>query len=148
MPNKLIELEGIIKWAKLFEHNKDTNEDFHGEGGAYTVNLVMEQDQLDKLSEAGSRLKPKITDDGVEVKFKRKHKHPIDDLGGTPKVVDADGNAWNPEVTIGNGSKGTLAVDVYDTKMGKGTRLRAVQVTDLEEFESDNKESGLPEWLK
>ena len=38
---------------------------------------------------------------------------------------------------IGNGSVGVVYVDVYDTKMGVGSRLNGVQVIDHVVFESD-----------
>ena len=108
MANKVVELEGIAMWSKVFPHNRDMNEDFHGPEGAYTIDLVLEQDQLNKLSEAGSRLKPKVSEEGIVVKFKRKHAHKIEDLGGAPKVVDAEGEPWDSSTLIGNGSRGPI----------------------------------------
>lgn len=142
MSTQLIELEGIASWAKVFENNRDTNEDFHGEGGAYTIDVQLEKEELDKLTNSGSRLKPKLTDDGISIRFKRKHIHPagIEELGGPPKVVDAEKNLFSG--LIGNGSKVKVYVSVYDTKMGKGTRLEGLQVTDLVEFEGEGGEGG------
>lgn len=137
MASTIIELEGTAMWAKLFERNKDTNEDYHGPGGAYTVDMVLESDQLKKLSSAGSRLKPRVTDEGMVVKLKRKHDHKVADFGGAPVVKDAEGEVWDDSVSIGNGSKIKAAVSIYDTKMGKGTRLVGIQVLDLEEYEGD-----------
>lgn len=141
----VLELEGIANWAKVFEFNRDKNEDFHGEGGAYTIDMVFEQDELNKLSESGSRLKPKVTDDGIVIRFKRKHLHPagIEEFGGPPRVVDAEGELFPADTLIGNGSRVKLAVSVYDTKMGKGTRLEAIKVLDLVEYESENKPQGI-----
>lgn len=148
MASKQVVVEGTLMWAKLFERNKDTNEDFHGEGGAYTVDVILDKEELDKVTESGSRLKPKITDEGIVIKFKRKHNHKIEELGGAPQVVDAEKEEWNDEVSIGNGSKGKVAFTVYDTKMGKGTRLDAVQVTELVEYEGDSDEDGEPKAKK
>lgn len=142
MATQLLELEGIGNWVKVFENNKDNNEDFHGPGGAYTLDLVLGQEELDKLTESGSRLKPKLTDDGIAIRFKRKHVHPagITELGGPPRVADDTGTKWDPNVIIGNGSKLKVFVSVYDTKLGKGTRLEAVQVMELAEYERDDSE--------
>jgi len=142
MAAELLELEGIANWAKVYEENRDTNEDFHGEGGAYTVDVLLEKEELDKLTKSGSRLKPKIVDDGISIRFKRKHIHPagIEDLGGPPKVVGPDKEPI--DCLIGNGSKVKVYVSVYDTKMGKGTRLEGMQVTDLIEYESEGGEGG------
>lgn len=131
-------VSGTAYWAKVFDHNKDTNVDFHGEGGAYTIQVVLDKENLDSFSASGSRLKPKLGEDGISIQFKRKAIHPsIPELGGAPQVVDADGNEWDPSVAIGNGSEVTVAFDVYDTKMGKGTRLTGIKVDNLVEFESE-----------
>lgn len=143
MSTELIELEGTLYWAKLFERNKDPNEDFHGPGGGYTVNVVLEKDQLDKLTKSGSRLKPSMVDEGISIKFRRKHTHSIPEFGGPPRVADADKNLWDESVNIGNGSKGKVYVSVYETKMGKGTRLEGVQVTELVEYESSSEGGGI-----
>jgi len=153
MVTKVIELEGIADWPKLFESNRDTNEDFHGPGGAYTINLQLEQDQLDILSKSGSRLKPKITEKGLEIKLRRKHTNATyPNLGGPPKLVDAEGNPWDTSVFIGSGSRVKCVAEVYETKIGKGTRLLGVQVLDLVAYEGDEEGSSdtknLPDWLK
>ena len=130
-------VEGIAMYPKLFENNRDMHEGFYGEcGGAYTVDVILDKENLDAVSASGSRLKPRITDDGLSIKFKRKHEHPsVKALGGPPVVKDANGELWPDNVYIGNGSKVKIAFEVYDTKMGKGTRLMGVQVLDLVEYE-------------
>lgn len=142
---KLIELEGTARWAKVFEFNKDKNEDYHGEGGAYTIDMLLEKEELDKLSESGSRLSPKVAEDGIVIRFKRKHVHPggIEAFGGAPRVVLEGGEDFPADTLIGNDSRVRVYVTVYDTKMGKGTRLEAVEVLELVEYESENKPSGL-----
>ena len=139
MTAQLVELEGTLNWAKVFSFNKDTNEDYHGPGGAYTVDVLLEKDQLDKLTKSGSRLKPKVTDDGIAIRFKRKHINAagIEEFGGPPKVVDAEKELWPEGVLIGNGSKGKVYISVYETKLGKGTRLEGIQVTDHVQFEGE-----------
>jgi hypothetical protein len=141
MASETIYLKGKGKWAKLFEQNKDNNEDFHGPGGAYTLVLYLDKEELDKFAATGSRVSPKTDEDGVFLRLKRKHNHPsIEALGGPPQVVDADKNAWDPGVPIGNGSELEVAVTVYDTRMGKGTRLEGVRV--LEHVELPPLENG------
>lgn len=145
MSAELVEVEGTLYWAKLFDRNKDRNEDFHGPGGAYTVDVVLEKKELDKLTKSGSRLKPKMVEEGIAIRFKRKHIHPtgIEELGGPPRVADKDKNLWDDGVNIGNGSKAKVYFSVYDTKMGKGTRLEGVQVTDLVEYEAPEGSGGV-----
>ena len=150
MATKLYCVKGKLRWAKVFPFNKDMNEDYHGPGGAYTVEVLLEPDQMKVFQDTGSRLRPKVTEDGLTVTFKRKHDNPIaPDLGGPPRVVDAEGNDWSgggdgPSL-IGNDSEGEVWFDVYDTKLGKGTRLRAVKVLELVEFEgTSSSENQLP----
>jgi hypothetical protein len=133
-----LKISGTIMWAKVFERNRDQGE-FHTEtDGACTVNMILEKEELDKLKAAGSRLRPNITDDGLSVKFRRAFKNPVaEDFGGAPQVVDGEGNDWDDSISIGNLSKGTVAITIYETKMGKGTRLEGLQVTELVEFATD-----------
>lgn len=138
MASKLYNVTGTAMYPKVFENNRDMHEGFHGSyGGAYTIDVVLEKDQLDAFTESGSRLKPRITDEGISIKFKRKHEHPIDALGGPPKIADADNEPWDANVFIGNGSKVEVWYEVYDTKMGKGTRLEGIRVLEHVPYEGD-----------
>lgn len=138
MPSQLYNVTGIAMYPKLFENNRDMHEGFHGAyGGAYTIDVLLEKAELDKLTKSGSKLKPRITDEGISIKFKRKHIHPVEALGGPPKVADKDNEPWDTSVYIGNGSKVEVWFEVYDTKMGKGTRLEGVKVLELEEYETE-----------
>lgn len=130
-------VEGIAMYPRLYENNRDMHEGFYGDcEGAYTVDVILDKENLDALSASGSRLKPRITDEGLSIKFKRKHKHPsIPALGGAPVIKDAEGELWDNSKLIGNGSKVKVAFEVYETKMGKGTRMMGVQVLDLVEYE-------------
>lgn len=134
---------GTGSWARLFEFNRD-KASFHEEyDGAYVIDVTLEQDQLDIVSNSGSRINPRVGEDGVFVKFKRRHLHPsIPALGGPPKVVDQDDQPWNPEVLIGNGSKVEVFFTVYETSKGKGTRLEGVRVLDLVEYEREDTGDG------
>ena len=139
-------VEGILNWAKLFDHNKDTHEGFFGDcNGAFTVDVLLDKENMDIHSASGSRGSPRITDEGLSVKYKRKNEHPsVPALGGPPKVVDSEEVLWDPTKSIGNGSRGKVWFEVYDTKMGKGTRLMAVKVLDLVEYERPVGEDGEP----
>ena len=133
MASTMNKMTGTAMWAKVFPHNKDKNEDFHGVGGAYVLDLIVDQQGEQEFKATGARTQPKVTDEGVAIKFKRKHTHHIADFGGAPQVVDADGNDWDGTL-IGNGSTVEVAYTVYDTKMGKGCRLEGVRVIDLVEL--------------
>lgn len=146
MATKTIELHGILEWAKLFEHNRDTGPYDVDTDGATTVDIILDDENLKKMQDAGVRksAKPDTEGRGSRVKFKRgwKDKFDRDWAGGAPDVYGPDGSPWDGEQLIGNGSIGVVFLDVYDTKMGKGTRLRGVQVIDLVEFDSGGDGGG------
>ena len=144
MANTMHSVTGTAMWAKVFEGNRDMHEGFYGDcGGAYTIDVLLDKEELDKFTKSGARSKPRITDDGISVKFKRKHEHfSVPALGGAPKVADAEGEPWDPTKFIGNGSKVEVWFDVYPTKMGNGTRLVGVKVLELEEFEGGEGSGG------
>jgi len=140
-------ITGTAQWVKVFAHNKDKNEDFHGPGGAYVVDLIVDKEELDAFVSTGARTTPKTTEDGVTIKFKRKHTHPtIPAFGGPPQVVDADKNEWDGTL-IGNGSTVEIAYTVYDTKMGTGCRMegmRVIEHIELPPMEGDSGVAKLP----
>jgi hypothetical protein len=137
-------ITGTAQWAKVFAHNKDNNEDFHGPGGAYVVDLVVDKEELDGFVATGARTTPKTTDNGMTIKFKRKHTHPtIPSFGGPPQVVDADKGAWDGTL-IGNGSTIEIAYTVYDTKMGKGCRMEGVRIIEHVELPPMDGEDATP----
>ena len=139
MTTEVFNVTGIAYYPKVFESNRDMHEGFYGErDGAYTIDVELDKENLDIVSKSGSRVEPRITDEGLQIKFKRKHKHMIAALGGAPKVVDHEDKPWDESKFIGNGSKVEVWFEVYDTKMGKGTRLLGVRVLDLVEYVSDN----------
>lgn len=143
MASETIYLKGKANWVKVFPHNKDKKEEFHGPGGAYTLDLLVDKENFDKFAASGSRVRPKSTEEGPVLKLRRKHTHSIEALGGPPQVVDKDKNEWDGTL-IGNGSDVEVAVTVYDTKMGKGTRLEGVRVINLVELPplEDGEEGG------
>ena len=142
MATKTIELHGIIEWAKLFEHNRDFKFD---PDGITSVDLVMDDSNMEKFRASKIRLgqSPDEQGRGTRVKFKRKWKDSAGDwAGGAPNVYGPDGSAWDSETLIGNGSIGAVYVDVYDTKHGPGSRLKAVQVIDHVEYEGSGDSGG------
>lgn len=139
MASEMHSVTGTAMYPKVFENNRDMHEGFHGHcNGAYTIDMILDKEELDKVTKSGCRLSPRINDEGIGIKFKRNHEHPaIAALGGPPKVVDAEDKEWDPTVFIGNGSKVEVFFEVYDTKMGKGTRLEGIRVLEHVPFETD-----------
>ena len=146
--SQMLKLTGKAYWAKLFENNRDMNEDFHGPGGATTIQLYCNQDTVEEYLAAGGRIKPKSDEEGVYLQFKRKFIHEtIPSFGGLPQVVveDDEGNIQDWDGTlIGNGSEVEVAVTLYDSKMGKGTRLEGVRIINLVEMPEMDSAPALP----
>jgi len=141
MTSEVIVVEGTGYWAKLTENSRDRGSK-KSEGAKYdypeatTIQVVVDQDNLKKVSEALPGYKPNVTDNGIEVKFRRKwYNETNPSWGAEPEVTDADGNEWPKEQLIGNGSKVRVAAEVYDTRYGKAMRLMAVKVLDWVEPE-------------
>lgn len=139
-----VKLRGIIQWAKVFEQNRDM-EGYEGAfedcGGAYTVNLQMDEENYAKFQGTGSPKVGRKVGDLYEVKFIRKHEHPsIPDLGGAPGVYNEKGEPWDFDIdgVIPNGSEGTVLINVYPARKTKGTRLMKVQVLERGEFSGDS----------
>jgi len=151
-------IPGIAQWAKVFEHNRDM-EGFEGAyvdcDGAYTIDLVVDEDGLAiyERSKAAGKPKPAYLDEGTGtythkrknnddeantrtdlfiIKFKRKHLDRVSDrFGGAPEIIGL------PEgvTEIGNGSRVELRFSTYTTKMSNGCRMEKIRVVDLVEFE-------------
>lgn len=141
---ELIAITGTFTWARVFDHNKDTGEWYTDCDGCFMITVEPDMPSNKVLAKSGCSISPKMTEEGaITYTFKRKNKvfikgNEIPDLGGAPSVVDADQNAWDSNVSIGNGSKGTVYIDVYPHSQGFGTRLVGVQVNELVEYNSDN----------
>ena len=135
MGTRKLTLTGTETWAKVFEDNRDMK-GFEGayedhEGG-YTINVELEAEEFQKLKESGSMKKGSMGEDGMVVKFLRKHKDRFEWASGAPDVVKEDGSKWDFETDgqINNGSDVEVELSVYDTSRSsiKGTRLEKVKV--------------------
>jgi hypothetical protein len=142
MASELIDVTGVARYPKLTEATRDQGSTKGENGAKYdyapatTVDLVLDQEELVKVTRANPGVKPGVTEDGLVVKFRRTWDNSVNPAwGGAPTIKDGDGNLWNTEKLIGNGSKLRIAAEVYDTKFGKGMRMLGVQV--LEHVEPD-----------
>ena len=142
MATVVFEIPATIEWAKLFEANRDNGEYDKETDGATTVDVLVDSEGAQRIKDAGIRKQGKPTEDG-RMRFKMKRpwsdKFGRDWAAGAPDVFRPDGTRWDlgTDGVIGNGSTGVVFVEVYDTKMGKGTRLKAVQIIDHVKFESE-----------
>lgn len=103
----------------------------------YTTDLYLDDASLSIFKTSGIRVSPKQDQDGeTYYKLSRpkdltKKDGQVIDLG-PPEFLNADGSEFTG--LIGNGSKVTVKVAVYDTGAGKGHRVEAIRVDDLVVF--------------
>jgi hypothetical protein len=151
MATELLSIQGTTKYARLFEHNRDLGATAGQNGAkwdypeATSLDLYVEQDQLQTLLTSHPNYSADPTEDGMKVRLKRQWVNSINPAwGGTPSVVDKDGTEWDPRVAIGDGSLVEAFVDVYDSKApsGKSMRLRGVRVLEHVEFVPEEGSEG------
>ena len=124
MATKEFYLSGICKWAKVLPDNGDAKFE------RWTIDLFMDDKSWGKFDDSGLQLKVREDDEGDKfVKFARRFTDWEGNKVDAPEIHGADGE-------IGNGSEVTIKVEVFDTKNGKGHRLLAVRVDELQEYES------------
>lgn len=160
---KMITLTGEARWAKVFEDNREMKgyEDAYVPyNGMYEISLLLDDAELQKLRDSGSKLEG-VEDEETglrEVKFKRKHEvrnsktnEIIEEFCGAPVVKDADGNLWEHSEDepnyIGNGSTVEVAITVTPDRKRKSivyTRLEGLKVHELVEYSSDGAQPELP----
>lgn len=134
MATQAIYIPGKIMWAKGL---KSPDPKY----GHYSCPLVVTEDYKAKLIEMGSEAVFKEVEGGFSFKIKRDSKkmikgrlvefEPPKVFVTNPEGVDIDVDP----LTVGNTSKVTVKLVVYDTSHGKkGTRLEGVRVDELVEF--------------
>ncbi len=154
MATKIVKYTGIVKWARLTPKNVNKGYEEDERGPFVSIDFSFD-DPADMKAFKAEKTKKEFKDDDETgrsyVNFRRyveNLKYP--NLGGYPKIADKDNNRWPEDVLIGNGSKATIWVQIYETKTGrKGTRLEAVRIEDLVPFEktdglSLNTDSEIP----
>ncbi len=117
-------LSGEISWPKF--EKPDPKYD------VYSVQIKLDEASEKVYQTTGLKLRPK--EDG-SISIRRK---PISLIKGVetdigpPVVLNADNTPFNfNSARIGNGTKATLKVSVYPTKMGPGHRLLKVRIDEL-----------------
>lgn len=146
MASKMHKFTGPIRWAQVFEDNRDM-EGFEGAaadfGGQYSIQMKLDSDQWDKLKDTGS-MKKGMQKDPDWVKFTRKHEGPFAAASGPPRVVTKDNRRWDyvDDGPIGNDSIAEVTVVIYDTKRRGivGTRLEKVKILEHNEYVPEGEE--------
>jgi hypothetical protein len=129
MASKNFYFSGIAEWAKLTKPDTKFNAE-----GIYSLDLFLDDISWDKFRESGVQLKVKEKNGQQFVTFKRPHKKLIKgevvELG-RPVILDQDDIELEEPPLVGNGSRVTCKVSVYDTAKGKGSTLEKVRIDEL-----------------
>ena len=148
-----VTVNGIAEWAKVFPENRD----MEGYGGKYqqwngccTIDLILDDENIDKLTSAGCSKKPKPDDQGrgKRVKFERRYDTGNDWSSGPPVVTKLDGTPWSlqDDGLIGSGSMVEVDVTIYDTQYDiSGQRLDRVMITDHVQYNITPQATQKPE---
>lgn len=134
MATQFFYLEGTVNWAKVQEPVLK-----YGSETEYEWTLDFKPLDPSAIKASGSRKKAR--DDGF-YKFNRstvRYKDGVEEPNDPPTILlqNAETGENDPyNGLIGNGSKAIVKIAVYDTKMGKGTRLEGLVVTELVEYEA------------
>jgi hypothetical protein len=142
---EIIEVQGKGRWFHVLQRNKF---------GDWSLELFPNKDSLEvirKLQAQGMRnqLKWDDTEDAWFVRFKRPPKKEIRGVMvemEPPVVMDQNGVKLSGDISFGNGSDVTLALEVYEHgtpsgKKAKAARLRGVKFDNLIPF---NRETDYP----
>jgi hypothetical protein len=127
---------GEIFWSKVFEGQADS---YDGGPEFYKITLIPDDESWAKFKASKLKLKPREVssdDSRLAITFRRdKAPKVLEDGtelgGGTPRVLDAEGDPWDTNKLIGNGSKGQILVNRYFPKTKPnlvGHRLEAVKI--------------------
>jgi hypothetical protein len=121
----------IFKGKASWHHLVKPDQAFGAE--RWSLNLVMNEEEVKRLADTGCMLQPKEVKDSDSgekyVQFRRPVEKKIKGemvYFDPPEVYDADGEAF--EEVIGHDSELEVKVAIYDTIKGKGHRLESVKV--------------------
>lgn len=129
MATQIFYLEGTVNWAKVKEPVLK-----YGSKTDYEWTLDFIPDDKDAFKKTGSR--KNLGDVGAKLNRATQHIDKNGDIvsDDPPKVLLLNKETGENEPydgLIGNGSKALVKIAVYDTRMGKGTRLEGLVVLDL-----------------
>lgn len=132
----VVYFSGPCRWAKVYTPDEKY-------GPKYSIEVQLNDAELEKYKNAGCMGNP--SKDGEGYYTFRRTKTLLTRKGevkenGPPIVVDAEGNKFT--APIGNGSDVTIKVETYNTEKGMGTKLVAVQVDNLVEYNSGSSGSS------
>lgn len=104
----------------------------------WKISLALDKDSQKVFDESECQLRAKRDDGKHWYTFSRNHERVVKDNVvhfDPPEVVDFDGNPTTE--FIGNGSKVTIRVALFDTSKGKGHRLEKIRIDSLVPYTPD-----------
>jgi hypothetical protein len=116
--------DAVKKYTKIPEQDP---------GSEWTIDVKLDDSSQKAFDDSGCQLRQSKDKKGFYT-FRRPTQKVIKDeivVFNPPVVIDADGNPLTKETAIGNGSKVTVKVEIYGTRMGTGHTLEAVRVDEL-----------------
>lgn len=125
MATEIFYFTGTAQWLKARKPDEKYNN--------YSVDLYLDDTSMKVFKASGLQLEVKKDDKGEFVKFRRPHAKPIKNEMvefGPPKILDKDGKT-EFDGLVGNGSKVTIKVSVYDSMKGKGHRWESARIDEL-----------------
>ena len=139
-------VSGKISWAKILG---EPVPNFNKDGREWTFEVELDEAGLQKIIQNG--LTDRIKGRGYNIGTKAQHKErePFIQLkrteftkDGNPntpiRIYDSEGEAWDNDSKIGNGSTGDVKLDIRDYGVGKkkGMYPVALRINNLVEYES------------
>lgn len=133
---KYVYLSGKGAWMhRLFELD-----DFRGTK-SWNMTLYLDPKSWQTFKAEGLQNKVKEDDEGKFISLRRPLVKPWKARPGEPSEFEApivrmsDGDLWDDNgPLLGNGSKVTVKLEVFNTRLGKGSRLAEVRVDELVEY--------------
>lgn len=134
--SKSAKITGKCKWASVIKPNTKFDP-------KWSIDVIIEDKEVaNRLEAAGLKVK-KDKDGDLILNIKRKTVTKKGDAVKPPIVVDNDGERWDSDILIGNGSIVTVDFTVYEYESfgntGYGNWLNKVTVNELVEYSSKGK---------
>lgn len=165
MSTKIVYMCGPVKFAKVFEFNRDKGK-YAPKDGHYSIDLGLSPKDFKEVQTWNRMYKGKVwakldkfylpgDSNLTYVTFKRKHRHfkadgetLIPEWSGAPQIKNSDGEDWvyddQPDL-IGNGSICTIKLYITTIDGKTFVRLEGVRVDEHVEYEGEEREPATEE---
>lgn len=130
-------IRGQARWFKLLGKPHAGYGDTFNE---WSTDVYIDDATAAKLTQEGVGHKIKDKGNGKFVSFKRKELKPNGEKNQPVRVVDHRGEAWNPNIKVGNGS--VVNVNFAINEFGKGKTDKTMNILSLQVWELVKYEGG------